>query len=358
MVSTNKTTTPFQIPSLDGIRMVSFSIVFLAHAGLNWVIPGPFGVTVFFFLSGYLITTLLRKEREKTGGVSLKLFYLRRILRILPPFYAVLLIVFAGIGLGLLPPASDPASIWALLLHYANYYIVQHDHHGLPIGTGVYWSLAVEEHFYLVFPCIFIAMFRFGFGVRQQVGLLLALCAITLAWRCVLVMVFDSGFHRTGVATDTRFDSLLFGCILALWQNPALDESLFSERVLKQRLFPLGLAGLLAGFAIRNDVFRETFRYTLQGVSLIPVFICAVRYPTWWPFRPLNWRPIAYLGSLSYSLYLVHLLCQDALIFHFGQTLGAVTRGVLAMGLSFALSWLIFQLVEKPCATLRMRLRA
>src|SRR5438105_2995303 len=80
----------FQIPSLDGIRAVSFLIVFLAHAGLERYVPGYFGLTVFFFLSGFLITTLLRREYDRTGSVSLSHFYLRRILRIFPPFYLVL----------------------------------------------------------------------------------------------------------------------------------------------------------------------------------------------------------------------------------------------------------------------------
>src|SRR5277367_6687518 len=73
------------IPSLDGLRAVSFFIVFLAHSRLEWIVPGGFGVTVFFFLSGYLITTLMRLEVERTRDVSLKHFYLRRALRILPP---------------------------------------------------------------------------------------------------------------------------------------------------------------------------------------------------------------------------------------------------------------------------------
>src|SRR4051812_20527063 len=77
------------IPSLDGLRAISFAVVFLAHAGVPGM-PGGFGVTVFFFLSGYLITTLLRLEVERTGTVSLRRFYLRRALRILPPFYIVL----------------------------------------------------------------------------------------------------------------------------------------------------------------------------------------------------------------------------------------------------------------------------
>ena len=70
---------PFHIPSLDGLRAVSFGIVFVAHAGLEKYVPGGFGVTVFFFLSGFLITTLMRTEFEKSGTVNLKQFYLRRV---------------------------------------------------------------------------------------------------------------------------------------------------------------------------------------------------------------------------------------------------------------------------------------
>ena len=108
----------FHIPSLDGLRAVSFSIVFFAHAGLEKWVPGGFGVTVFVFLSGYLITTLMRMEFEKTGTVSLRKFYLRRVLRILPPFYVVLLLATALTALGVLQgdillkpflaPAADP----------------------------------------------------------------------------------------------------------------------------------------------------------------------------------------------------------------------------------------------------------
>src|ERR1700733_14513831 len=90
------------LPSLDGIRAVSFLLVFAAHAGLGDVIPGGFGVTVFFFLSGYLITTLLRIEHDATGTVSLRQFYLRRALRILPPFYLVLALAALAAWLGVI----------------------------------------------------------------------------------------------------------------------------------------------------------------------------------------------------------------------------------------------------------------
>jgi len=78
------------IPSLDGLRAVSFLLVFVGHAGLDRFVPGGLGVTIFFFLSGFLITTLMRNEYERTGGVNLRHFWLRRALRILPPFYLVL----------------------------------------------------------------------------------------------------------------------------------------------------------------------------------------------------------------------------------------------------------------------------
>jgi peptidoglycan/LPS O-acetylase OafA/YrhL len=81
----------FQIPSLDGLRAVSFFIVFMGHATTIKLIPGELGLTVFFFLSGYLITTLLRLEVDQTGGINFRDFYLRRVLRIFPPFYMTIL---------------------------------------------------------------------------------------------------------------------------------------------------------------------------------------------------------------------------------------------------------------------------
>jgi len=91
------------IPSLDGIRACSVMVVFAAHAGLRGLIPGDFGVTVFFFLSGYLITTLLRMEHEQTGAISFRAFYLRRVLRIFPPFYLVLIVATLLTAVGALP---------------------------------------------------------------------------------------------------------------------------------------------------------------------------------------------------------------------------------------------------------------
>src|SRR5215471_14948655 len=142
------------IPSLDGIRACSVMVVFAAHAGLRGLIPGDFGVTVFFFLSGYLITTLLRIEHEQTGAISFRAFYLRRVLRIFPPFYlalgaATLVWVLGGLD-------RPPFSVGGLLqqvFFLTNYNILQNGWwFGHAPGTFIFWSLAVEEHFYLAFP--------------------------------------------------------------------------------------------------------------------------------------------------------------------------------------------------------------
>jgi peptidoglycan/LPS O-acetylase OafA/YrhL len=352
---------PFHIPSLDGLRAASFFIVFAAHAGLDKIVPGGFGVTVFFFLSGYLITTLLRVEADRTGHISLRNFYIRRSLRILPPFYIVLLAATAlglsGFLRGAVPP--QPLPVASQLLHFSNYWIAAHGWGGVAIGTGVYWSLAVEEHFYLLFPALFLALKRLN-ATRQRMALWFwGSCVVVLAWRCLLVFVFHANVDRTYLCSDTRVDSIAFGCALAVWNNPALDvngdeagESALWARI----LCPAGVALLLVTFLVRGTAFRETFRYTLQGIGLTPVFVAAVRWPHWPVWRPLHWRPMRFVGTLSYSLYLVHQGALAAVEQH--TRLGGVARALAALLVSLAIAWAMYRLVERPCATLRKRLSA
>lgn len=339
-------------PSLDGIRALSFLLVFAAHAGLEKVVPGGFGVTVFFFLSGYLITTLLRMEGDKDGSIGLRQFYLRRVLRILPPFYLVLALAALAAALGVVPGGVTSRALSAQLLHVANYWIVYRGYEGQPAGTGVYWSLAVEEHFYLLFPCLYLVFLRVVKNRGRQLAIVLGLCAVVLLWRCILVWGLRSDPDRTYVASDTRVDSILFGCALALYGNPMLDgPSRVSDRAWKWGLLPAGLLLLILTFVYRDPGFRETFRYSIQGVALTPVFVVALRYPTWGPFRLLSLRGLSFLGVLSYPLYLCHHVVLVAL-----EPLSAGARVPLALGLSLALAWLIHQLVELPCARLRKRL--
>ena len=350
---------PLHIPSLDGLRAISFLIVFSAHAGLYWVVPGGFGVTIFFFLSGYLITTLMRMEADESGHVSLKHFYLRRALRILPPFYIVLLsaiaLAVAGFLRGETPPQVMP--IASQLLHFSNYWIAEHGWNGIPTGTGVYWSLAVEEHFYLVFPTVFLLLRRLRHTGREQAIAFWSICAVVLAWRCVLIFVLHSGVDRTYLCSDTRIDSIAFGCALAVWNNPVLDAPRrAASGTTAGILFAAGLALLLVTFVVRGDTFRETLRYTLQGIALTPIFATVIRWPHWPGFRLLNWGPVRFFGTLTYTLYLVHQVVLAAVEQH--SHLPGLARAAVALPVSFAIAWAMYVAVEKPCARLRKRLAA
>jgi peptidoglycan/LPS O-acetylase OafA/YrhL len=347
--------TGFHIPSLDGMRAASFLVVFVAHAGLPDLIPGGFGVTVFFFLSGYLITTLMRTEAEGLGTISLKQFYLRRALRILPPFYLTLALATVAVSVGILPGAFSTSAVVAQSLHAANYWIILRGYDGQPAGTGVYWSLAVEEHFYLVFPLVFIALRKWVATQARQAAILYAACAVVLAWRIVLVYGLHSAMDRTYVASDTRVDSILYGCALAVYGNPVLDgPSRFSESWWKRGILPLAVGVLFFTFVYRDPSFRETTRYSLQGVALTPVFVTAIRYPTWRVYRPMNTRVASFLGLLSYSLYLVH----HAVLFFVRAhvALHPIGQAALALAMSIGLAWTIYRFVEKPCAVLRRQL--
>lgn len=347
--------TPFHIPSLDGIRAISILIVFLAHAGLKNFIPGYFGLSLFFFLSGYLITTLLRIEFDRTGAVSLKQFYLRRALRILPPFYLVLFVVTMLSYIGVLGGTLHADAIWMQIFYLANYQVIRDGWWGgTAPGTDIFWSLAVEEHFYLVFPLLYLWLRRLGTTVRQQVSILLAICVLVLLWRCALIFIYDVPKDRVYLGTDTRIDSILAGCILAIWGNPVLDRAVPSDKKLAFVWLPIGIAAVLISLLPRVHEFDQTIRYTLQSFGLIPFFIAAIRWHDRSVFRILNLTSIRYLGVLSYSLYLMH----DTMLVGLERSTmwSPWLRGVVGFIFLVGIAILIYHYVEQPCAKIRSRL--
>jgi peptidoglycan/LPS O-acetylase OafA/YrhL len=351
--------TSVRIPSLDGIRAASFLLVFAVHAGGGLVLPGDVGVNVFFFLSGFLITTLMRLEHESRGTVDISHFWLRRALRVLPPFYTVALAATL-VALVLYPPGTVYApSMIAELLFYANYYGIYGVNQEAP-GTGVVWSLAVEEHFYLLFPLLYIAMQKWRLSRRNQAYFLWGLCAAVLMWRCVLVFNMHVGLPRIYLATDTRVDSILFGCALAVWNNPTLDNGAAEDSARppnrwKYLVLPAALGALLWSFTLTGPISLATTRFSVQGVGLTFLFIGAIRFHEWLPFRLLNWRPVVFIGTLSYSLYLVHDVMLRATARLWPQS-HAWQRAVVALAASFITSWAIYVAIEKPCARLRKKL--
>jgi peptidoglycan/LPS O-acetylase OafA/YrhL len=303
------------IQSLDGLRAISVMIVVLSHSALGAIIPGGLGVTVFFFLSGYLITTLLLAEHERTGRVDILKFYARRVFRLMPPLLISLAIAYGLTYVGLLSGGITLRGLIAQLFYFANYYGIFLDPgNTVPDGTGILWSLAVEEHFYIFYPLLLSLLLASALRPRTIATMLGIACLVILAWRIDLVC--SAGFvpDRTYYASDTRIDSIIYGCILAVVANPIRDRCRADVMSLGQwAMLGTALGTFLLTLICRETEFRETIRYSLQGLALMPLFYLAIRFYDNRLFRCLNLRWVMVLGAYSYSIYLIHLVVIDAI---------------------------------------------
>lgn len=329
-----------QLPALDGLRAAAILIVMISHTGLGRIVPGGFGVTIFFFLSGYLITTLLRLEALRTGRIDLKHFYLKRTIRIFPPMYLTIAVV-AGLTLaGLLGRTVAAPGVIADLAFLTNYA----PQLGLEGGVAIpLWSLDVEEHFYILFSTLFALAFA-----RMASGRAAAICvALAIAILAVRIGIVASGGGLENIFywSHTRLDSILWGCVLALWQNPAVDGDAWRPRWWH---FALALAVLGICLVVRDPVFRETVRYTLQGGALFVVFSFALQEPVM--NRLLGNAPLRIVALLSYTLYLAHMPAI-ALAEHVGLPAPALA----GIALAFGYAWLMYVTVERPLARWRRR---
>lgn len=343
-----------KIPSLDGLRAVAIVIVLWGHAGFPTLIRESTGVTIFFFLSGYLITTLMRAEADKRGEVSLKNFYLRRVLRIFPSLFIVLAAAVVLSLLGLMPNAMNAGGIASSATFLSNYFIIFEGRDGLPGGMNALWSLAVEEHYYMLFPLLYVAMRKWLPNRLNQALLLAAICFLILAWRCFLIWQ-GADYDRIYLATDTRADAILWGAILAIIANPVYGEI---PKVRNKSILPAVLVASAAVFYLVSrapDIIGMSLGYTVQSVVLAGVFVPLILAPESMIGRVLNWKPIAYLGVLSYSLYLVHrplLILADEHL-----SLPHAVEAFVGLAAAILVAWLIRVLVERPIEGLRGALR-
>ena len=327
-----------RIPGIDGLRALAILIVMVSHAGLGRYVPGGFGVTIFFFLSGYLITTLLRVEYSRSGRINLPAFYMRRVLRILPPLYLTMTLVVVLALTAVIDTRVTPLNLVTDALFLTNYAGLL----GLPSTTPIpLWSLDVEEHFYMLFPACFaaLAMWR-GSRIARALG---AICLLTLLIRIATFAAIGEG--EIYYWSHTRIDSIIFGAVLAVWQNPMLDEDAWRPRPWHVALALLVIALTLA---LRAPAFRETLRYTLQGGALFVLFSAAIqaRGPV---ARLLAQRWLRVVALFSYTLYLVHMPMLEAM-----RPLGLWSVPV-AYVLAFAWAAGMYACVERPLARRRQR---
>jgi peptidoglycan/LPS O-acetylase OafA/YrhL len=303
------------VPALDGLRGIAILLVIAFHY-TGQPLGGAYGVDLFFVLSGFLITTLLLEERAGNGRISLATFYARRARRLVPALAALLgayLIYNAILGRNALGTVADYG------LYFGNIYFVV-SHKADNTGLGHLWSLAEEEQFYLLWPCVLLVLAR----VRRPVYWLTALVLALVAYRFALVL-HGAGMNRLYRAPDTHSEGLLLGATLAY---------------LRQRGFVAGeWAGKLGLALAIPPVVAGDWRIGLPIFELGAVLLIAAAVSETDISRGLSVRPLVWLGTLSYSLYLWHFPVLWA--FHANDRL-------LALAVTFLLAWLSYRYVEQP----------
>lgn len=339
-------------PSLDGLRTVAVGIVLAAHGGVPWFRSGGTGVDIFFVLSGFLITTILSTEWARTGSISFRNFYARRMLRLAPALFLTGAFVAAGMmwlegrfpGTELAFALSYTAN-WALALY--NYQLTWLNH---------CWSLAVEEQFYLIWPLLIVALERTGRGPAAKARLLIGGALVIAVYRASLVGVVTD--ERINFGLDMRMDTLMTGAALAYFVQSLPGGRLpdAASRWLGRLLAPLGLAGI---FLVINTVtwyspWMGWIGYVLVGSAALLIIADLVAGSHSLLARPLMWKPMVFIGKISYGLYLIHLP-----VYYIVEKLipeaPLLVRLSVKVPVSIALATASFYLIERRCLRLKDR---
>lgn len=288
------------VPALDGLRAISIAMVVGHHSPLQnsfFFDQGGSGVDVFFVLSGYLISSLILDEREETGTISLRDFYIRRFLRIVPVFwvFAFVLSIAGTEGPGFLPWVLTYTSNVGLAFGYM----------ALQGGAPLTWSLSMEEQFYVAWPPL---VRRFDARALQR-GVVVFIAATT-AWRLVLVERGIFNFPELYCRPDARMDMILWGCLAALVEREEWFQAL-RPRILEARRLLLLLLLVAGAASYRMAEIDPTYMgrvgFLLHGVLTAAVILWVRACPVSRVTVLLGSWPLVWVGKLSYSIYLWHL---------------------------------------------------
>ncbi|MEJ8813583.1 acyltransferase [Variovorax ureilyticus] len=316
------------LPALDGIRAIAIAMVLVFHSGFHPTGGGYLGVDVFFVLSGFLITKLLASEMAQHGRLDLASFYGRRALRLYPPFLIVLACVTlpGHILWPDIPIWRDAALAGLYLSDYAQAL------HYVPSPLTYTWSLAVEEHFYVLWPLALPFVLR----SRNPVRVMLMLYLVAFMWR--LLNLSALGWYPTYFRFDTRASGIILGCMLALMptQAPPKYAGVLALVLLLFAAAPPSW-GLMYGLGLAAPVAE---------VAAAILVLCA--FHSSHESRLLAWAPLAYLGRLSYGIYLWH-----APLMFWMRERGFSRPAILIGGgaLAVALAALSYHLIDRPVRT-------
>ncbi len=353
---------PRRIPSLDGLRAVSILLVLCGHSlatlPAGWRIPyvldpilhnASLGVMVFFVLSGYLITQLLLQELDTAGRIDLRAFYLRRALRIFPVFYGYLLVMgmlaLAGV---VLIGAKQFLAAGTFLWNYKQL-VLGAGHDDGEWYLGHFWSLAVEEQFYLLWPALLGWL-----GIRRATRACVVALALLPLVRIATYFLYPAARPLISIMFHTASDPIIAGCLLALWPRVRGGTGrlpLPSGRwVLLAAVFVLLVSPHLRQWL--RGYYYATVGPLLETAGICLVVVWCVTHAQSLPGRLMNTRPMTWLGRLSYSLYVWNQ--------PFLTTMNQTWSGLFPLNLlcNFVAAWISQQLLEKPFLRWRARLRA
>ena len=308
---------------------------------------GNLGVRIFFVISGFIITWLLLEEEKSSGAVSLKNFYIRRIARIFPAYYTYLAAVFLLDHAGLINSGSTIQKLLNILF-LANY--------GPCEGpTGVLWSLGVEEQFYLLWPGVFV-IFRLFKEKKKALIILIGVIVCSTILRGINTLCWknqETYFWLHRFSFLFHMDIIAWGCVGAFiafyWSKVVQFLAFHVFKVLLFATFIITLpytAQTIDGYGIET-----VFGPTLEGLGAILIIIVSVAKSDLFLFRILNLRPVIWLGTISYSLYLWHSLFTEELL----QECGISQN--LWLPASIGVAMVSYYLIELPFVRYRKSLR-
>jgi peptidoglycan/LPS O-acetylase OafA/YrhL len=343
------------MPGLDGLRALAVAGVVLYHAGARWIPGGFLGVDIFFALSGYLITSLLLAEFQRSGRIDLLRFYLGRARRLLPAALLVILLALLIVALfipGELGSARGDAissifyvNNWHQILANRSYF----EAFGRPSLFQHLWSLAVEEQFYFIWPLLL----WFGLtrlGRMRTVAAMLVVAAASLA---LMAILYDphTDPSRIYYGTDTRAEQLLIGALLAFaWPLGRMTGRMGrGAAVVLDGVGAAGLAVIAWAFFSWQDYDRLVYQggLAIVAVASTAVIACLV-HPRTRIAKAFGWAPFVWIGQRSYAIYLFHwpimALSRPGIDLRWNATLVNVLQIALTVGLA-ALS---YKYVEMP----------
>jgi peptidoglycan/LPS O-acetylase OafA/YrhL len=355
-----------KIRSIDGLRAISISMVLLGHAShsmpaylqdnifFKFISNGALGVDIFFVISGYLITKLMLAEERKTGKINIKNFYIRRALRIFPVFYLYILVILVLKWFFVPDIFSSYGLVLFAGLYLWNYRSLFHlridgNDNGLWF-FGHFWSISMEEQFYLLWPMAFM-------NVRRDLLKRIVL-AIILIMPIVRVLTYFAMPECRGdikLMLHTGGDTILIGCLGAL-----IEDKIFSNRLTNRiittnycvaflLLFVFVISPMLS--AKFHGAYTLLFGMGLENVAVLFLLLWAIHVPSF-AARILNSKVLAHIGVLSYSLYIwQQLILSNKLSYSFS----GFPQNII---LVFILAAFSYYVIEKPVLKLKDRFKS